>query len=126
MILNQQEHFFDVGQSKLLPPRSLILTEGLKLAGSYAIGLNRVRFRQEVAEVPEKTARDFGREIDVAFSCELVPLSTSKGLRRAGAAYGSSARHLRPVGQLHQRFDLPEAASRVDTAHSIIPYRCIP
>ena len=49
MILHQQEHFFDVGQSKLLFPRSLILTEGLKLAGSYAIGLNRVRFRQEVA-----------------------------------------------------------------------------
>jgi hypothetical protein len=38
MILHQQEHFFDVGQSKLLLPRSLILTEGLKLAGSYAIG----------------------------------------------------------------------------------------
>jgi hypothetical protein len=31
-----------------------------------------------------------------------------------------------PVGQLHQRSDLPEAASPVDTAHSIIPYRCIP
>src|SRR5215470_16252544 len=33
---------------------------------------------------------------------------------------------LRPVRQLHQRSDLPEAASPVDTAHSIIPYRCIP
>ena len=33
---------------------------------------------------------------------------------------------LGPWGQLHQRSDLPEAASPVDTAHSIIPYRCIP
>ena len=35
-------------------------------------------------------------------------------------------RAFRPLGQLHQRSDLPEAASPVDTARSTILYRCIP
>ena len=84
---------FTSAKAKLFLARPLILTEGVELAGRDSVGLDRVLFRMEGAQVIEKAASNFGRRFERFAHLSRSPWSTTGAIVPSMAAAGS--RYLR-------------------------------